>query len=766
MGKRKSNATRGSTLKPLLLLIIFGAVFGAGIAYAYQFVNQQQTTPIAETTSATFVDNETCAGCHVDQFEQWTGSHHEQAMQPANAETVLANFDDVSFSDAGVTSRFFERDGSYFVNTVGENGEYADYKVAYTFGVEPLQQYLLEFPNGQLQAFTVAWDVAEESWFSLYQGEQIAPNDPLHWTSNGFTANSSCIDCHTTNMQLNYDVASDSYATTWDEVNVSCQACHGPGSEHVAWAEEGGNSADLGLINDYDAIDSAELADSCARCHSRRYPITEDDAYGHSFYDDFMPELLRENLYHADGQMLDEVYVYGSFTQSKMFHAGVSCVDCHNPHTADVHAPGNVTCITCHQPNPPSDRFPQLQAKVYDSAEHHNHPSDSEGAQCVSCHMPVQTYMVVDPRHDHSFPTPRPDMTTLWGTPNTCNSCHIDQSPEWAASAMDQWYGTAWRARPTIASSFALGRVAAPEAETSLIEIAGDQGQPAIVRATALELLQPYGANGLTANVAALDDASPLIRATSLTGLTGVPQSQIVQVVALSLSDPVRAVRIAAAQALVGVPREAFTDEQWRAFQTALDEYIEAQLALADHPEGHANLGSLYAVQGDWEKAEASYRTAIEKAPNFLPAYQGLATFFYQTGRVAEAEATLRDGMAAVANAGMLHYTLGLLFAEQARLDEAIVALGRSADLLPNSPRIHYNYGLLLQQAGQFPSAEAALLEANRLAPSDSDTLLALAEFYLEIGRFDDALIYARQLNELFPNNVQFIELVTLLEQQ
>ncbi len=766
--KRKSNATRGSTLKPLLLLIIVGAVLGMGIAYAYQFVNGRQEEPVAAaTTSATFVDNQTCANCHANQFEQWMGSHHEQAMQPANANTVLANFDDVSFSDAGVTSRFFEQDGSYFVNTLNENGEYADYRVAYTFGVDPLQQYLLEFPNGQLQAFTVAWDVAEESWYSLYPGEQIAPNDPLHWTGNGFTANSSCIDCHTTNMQLNYDVESDTYNTTWNEVNVSCQACHGPGSDHVAWAEDGGNGEEgTGLIHDYDAISSAELADSCARCHSRRYPITENDAYGHGFYDDFMPELLRDSLYHVDGQILDEVYVYGSFTQSKMFHAGVSCVDCHNPHTADVHAPGNATCTTCHQENPPSQRFAQLQAKNYDSPEHHNHPVDSAGSQCVACHMPEETYMIVDPRHDHSFPIPRPDLTATWGTPNTCNSCHVDQSTEWAVDAMDQWYGSEWRGRPTIASSFALGRVGAPEAEASLIEIAGDQAQPDIIRATALELLQFYGGNGLTANVTSLDDESPLVRATSLNGLSGVPTAQLVQVVALSLSDPVRAVRIAAAQALVGVPREQFTDEQWSSFQAALDEYIEAQLALADHPEGHANLGSLYAVQGDWEKAEASYRTAIEKDPNFSPAYQGLATFFYQTGRVEEAEATFREGIMTVSAPGALHYSLGLLFVEEERLDEAIVEMGKSADRLPDNPRIHYNYGLLLQQAGQFPFAETALQQAYTLAPNDRDVLLALATLYQQLGQFDDALIYARRLNELFPDNVQFFELVTWLEQQ
>lgn len=769
MGKKRTRKQKPvSTLKPLLLLVVISSLFGAGIAYAYQFVNGRSVTQEVSQReiSAKYVDNQTCANCHADQFDQWMGSHHQQAMQPANAETVLADFDDVTFADAGVTSRFFTRDDGFYINTVGANGEYDDFKVAYTFGIEPLQQYLLELPNGQLQAFTVTWDVAKEEWFSLYPNEQIAPIDSLHWTSNGFIANSSCIDCHTTNMQLNYDIESDSYNTTWDEGNVSCQACHGPGSDHVAWAENGGSSADNGLLHDYATIDNAELAESCADCHSRRYPISANDVYGHDYYDDFMPELLRPTLYHADGQILDEVYVYGSFTQSKMFHASVSCVDCHNPHTADVHAPGNATCTTCHQDNPPADRFPQLLAKTYDSPAHHNHPIDSEGAQCVSCHMPTETYMQVDPRHDHSFPIPRPDLTALWGTPNTCTSCHADQSPEWAADAMDGWYGTTWRERPSIASTFALGRAAVPEAEESLLQIAGDTSQPDITRATALELLQAYGGNGLTANVTALDDESPLVRATSLTGLMQVPTEQIVQVVALSLSDPVRAVRIAAAQALVGIPREQFSDAQWASFQAALDEYIAAQLALPDHPEGHANLGSLYAVQGDWEKAEASYRNAIDQAPSFWPTYQGLATFFYQTGRAEEAEATFREGIAAVATPGALHYSLGLLLVEQERLDDALVEMGISADMLPDNPRIHYNYGLLLQQTGQYPIAETALLQAHTLAPADSDTLLALISLYQQLGQFDTALDYARELTKLYPDNPQYIEIVSILEQR
>ena len=772
MGKSKSGRHQSSfwaTLKPLLLLAVGGAILGAGIAYAFQLVNNPQEVAVRPTkTEATFVDNQTCASCHANQYEHWTGSHHQEAMQPATSETMLGNFDDATFTDdAGVTTRFFKQGDSYFVNTEGEDGTYSDFEVAYTFGIDPLQQYLLKFPNGKFQALTVAWDVAQNEWFSLYPGEIIAPNDLLHWTNDSFTANSSCIDCHTTNMQVNYDQESDTYATTWDADNVSCQACHGPGSDHVDWAQNGTKTeSNMGLVVDYASFDNTELAESCARCHSRRYPITEDDAYGLTFLDDFMPELLREGLYHADGQIFDEVYVYGSFTQAKMYKQGVGCTDCHNPHTAELALPAEQLCISCHNESPPTERFETLQAKNYDSPEHHHHEAGSEGAQCVTCHMPEQTYMVIDPRHDHSFPIPRPDLTHEWGTPNTCSSCHVEESAETLATTMDEWYGTAWRDRPTIASTFALGRLGAPNVDAALAEIISDETQADIIRATALNLIRQYGTNGLTAMVSTLDDASPLVRATALTGLSTVPETQIVQVVAPSLVDPVRAVRIAAAQALVGVPRANFTDDQWSRFQATLDEYTEAQLALADHPEGHINLGSLYGIQGDWELAEQSYRTAIEKDPFFTPAYQSLATFFYQTGQSQAAEATYREGIQTIADSGSLYYSLGLLLDEQERTDEALDAIATAANLLPDSPIAQYQYGQLLQESGQYPFAEEALLRADSLAPNDRDTLFSLATLYRQLGQSEKALSYAERLNELFPGEDEFINLLTTLQQE
>ena len=314
----------------------------------------------------------------------------------------------------------------------GPDGKPADFEVVYTFGIEPLQQYLVEFPGGRLQSLTIAWDTKDKRWFHLYPGEDIPPDDPLHWTGRYQNWNGMCAECHSTNLQKNYDPEADTYQTTWSEINVSCQACHGPGAEHVAWgrswkAGNGDTESSNGLIVDFRGHDSRYQVDTCARCHSRRRQVSAEDAHGRHLLDDFLPSLLRDDLYHADGQILDEVYVYGSFLQSKMYAAGVRCTDCHDAHSAGLKAPGNDLCVQCHQPHN-NRRFATLKARHYDSTTHHFHPAGSPGAQCVNCHMPAKTYMVVDPRRDHSFRIPRPDLSVKLGTPNACTGCHDNQT--------------------------------------------------------------------------------------------------------------------------------------------------------------------------------------------------------------------------------------------------------------------------------------------------------------------------------------------------
>jgi hypothetical protein len=394
-----------------------------------------------------FVGSEACVECHREEYQRWQGSHHDLAMEPATPETVIGDFDNATFDYFGTVSSFYREGNGFFVRTGGPDGEMTDYPIAYTFGVTPLQQYLIEFPDGRLQALGIAWDNRPvddggQRWYHLYPDEHIAYDDPLHWTGSYQNWNHMCAECHSTNLRKNYRVADDRFETSWTDIDVSCEACHGPGSEHVRLTrtlEEGEEypaeflnsvtvrlrASDLGIWTidpetgnaRRDTLLSEPFVEVCAPCHSRRSSLSQHIIAGRPFLDTHRPALLDEGLYHPDGQILDEVYVYGSFVQSKMYAAGVTCGNCHDSHGLQLLVEGNALCAQCHL------------ASKFDSPEHHFHKPDSTGALCISCHMPTNTYMGVDARRDHSMRIPRPDLTVQTGAPNACNACHADKSP-------------------------------------------------------------------------------------------------------------------------------------------------------------------------------------------------------------------------------------------------------------------------------------------------------------------------------------------------
>jgi predicted CXXCH cytochrome family protein len=697
-----------------------------------------------------FVDDHACARCHEAAYREWSGSHHDQAMQPANEKTVLGNFNDARITHFGVTSRFFTRGGKFFVNTEGSDGKPADFEIKYTFGVDPLQQYLIEFPGGRLQSLTIAWDTVKKRWFSLYPDEKIPPGDSLHWTGRYQNWNLMCAECHTTNLDRGYDAGTDSYRTTWTALNVGCQACHGPGQAHLAWAEalRAGKRVDKnddGLLVKGQSATSRDQVDNCARCHSRRTRLDTTERPGHPFLDEFRTEHLRAGLYHPDGQILEEVY--GSFRQSKMYQQGVRCTDCHNPHTGKVRGAGNALCTRCHG-TPADPRFPSAGTKVYDAVTHHFHQAGSSGAQCVNCHMPARNYMVVHARRDHSLRIPRPDLTVKLGTPNACNACHKDRSPQWAVTALEKWYGPATARGPHYGEVIAAGRAGGRDGEAGLITLAGDQRQPAIVRATALYILRGYGPAGAATMVAATKDEDPAVRVAAAAGLARLPEGERLAAAAPVLKDPIRGVRIEAARALASVPADRFDASERQTFETALAEFKEAETANADMPASHLNLGAFYESQGRRDQAEESYRTALRLDPFFGPARANLARLYNELGRNADAERVLREGIKLTPSEGELHYSLGLLLAEDGRLPEAAGALGEAARLLPDRARVRYNYGLALQKVGRLREAETALLKAEDLGPRDPQIAYALAFFYSARHQYERALVYAQRSAE------------------
>ncbi len=732
--------------------------------------------------AADYAGTATCAGCHAKEHEAWRGSQHDRAMEEANERSVLGDFGGARFTQGGVTSRFFRRDGRYFVNTDGPGGKLADFEIRYTFGVYPLQQYLIELPGGRLQALGIAWDARPKAqggqrWFHLYPGRKLKAGDPLHWTGIDQTWNYQCADCHSTNLRKRYDEATRTYRTTWSEIDVGCEACHGPGSRHVAWAKldeaarRGDASKGLAVALDErrgvawtidpatgNAARSAPRAsnreiETCARCHSRRGQFGDDWQPGMPFGDAYRLALVEPGLYWADGQMRDEVYVHGSFLQSRMHAKGVSCSDCHDPHTQKLRAPGNAVCGQCHAPS----RF--------DVTAHHRHAAGSPGAACAACHMPTTTYMVVDPRHDHSMRIPRPDRSVALGTPNACTGCHAKEGAKWAADAVARWRPQLKPGFQTWAEAFDAGDRGAPGAQASLAAVVNDPEVPAITRASAIpRLVRHPGRATLPALEKALADPDPIVRLAAASALRDADPALRVRLLPKLLADPVRVVRIEAARGLAGAPEARLSADDRGRLAKAQDELLAALRYDADRPESQTELGGWHVARGQAEQAAAAYRQALALDPTYVAASVNLADLLRDLGREREAETVLRDAIRADPAAAAARHALGLSLVRQKRTPEALAALGEAARLSPGDARFAYVYAVALHDAGHRADATRTLEAAIARHPYDREILLALASYEREAGNLGKAAQRAKLLVALEPDNAGLARFAQELE--
>lgn len=700
----------------IVVLLVAARIFSGGDEPDHETT---ATPPAAPAVSGTleYVGSQACAGCHAAEYASWQGSQHALAMQVADDRSVLGDFSGKRFRSYGVTSEFFRRDGKFMVRTDGPDGQLADFEIRHVFGLYPLQQYLVELPGGHVQALSIAWDARPEAeggqrWFHLYPKEQIDHRDELHWTGRQQNWNYMCADCHSTNLQKNYDPANGTYATTWSEISVGCEACHGPGSAHVTLAEtaaaRGESLAASGLTAQLDERrgvawtidpatgnatrskprDSEREIEVCAQCHSRRGQFSNGYRAGEALLEHYLPALLEEDLYHPDGQQRDEVYNWGSFLSSRMYARGVTCSDCHEPHGGKLRAAANDTCAQCHA------------ASKYASATHHFHAAGSPGSACVSCHMSTETYMVVDPRHDHSFRIPRPDLSVALGVPNACNQCHTDRSARWAAAAIRTHYPEPKPGFHGFAEAFATADRGDPAATIALTQVVANQDESAIARASALRRLARIpGETALTAAEAAFEDPSPLLRLAAVDAYDALPPLQRRALLPL-LGDPVRTVRMRAAQSLAPLADDAFDAADLQAFRAAAAEYMAAERFNADRPEHRTNLGGFLAERGDYASAEAEFRAALRLDERFAPAWANLADMFRAQGREAEAEATLRDGLARSPADATLHHALGLSLVRQQRKDEALRELRRATQLDPDNARFQYVYEVAVDELG------------------------------------------------------------------
>jgi len=709
--------------------------------------NEKEKTLNTEgPTPTTFVGSATCQSCHAKEYADWKLSDHHQAMHPAHDSTVVGDFNNISYSADGVTNKFFKRDGKFIINTQGEDGNNHDFEVLYVFGYFPLQQYLIAFPGGRLQSTRVSWDAREKKWFHQYGGQKVHHKDWLHWTGSSQNWNTMCASCHSTNLQKNYDFTSDTYNTTWDEINVTCESCHGPGSKHTEFInsaeyKRGVRQINSGLIYAKNPNPQLQL-NTCAPCHARKSDIAQQFIASDEIMDNLIPQIISNDFYFADGQINDEDYEYSSFTQSKMFHEEVRCSNCHNPHSGKLMAVGNNLCMSCHEPK-------------YNTEQHHFHKINTEGAQCISCHMPVKTYMGNDHRRDHSFRIPRPDQSIIWDTPNTCKSCHKDKSNTWAAEAVKKWYG------PTRAYHFSDDLLPGSElnekSEKHLLKLLADTLQPEIARATAVHYLGNIQTqSSADALVRALIDKKPLVRYHAVRSLENFPPDVWISDAQKNLTDKVRAVRIAAADLYHRLPPETIPVSARNAYAAADAENKNYLTYQTDFAVGNVMLADYHLQGGDHLNAIIHYVRGLKQDSLMNYARLNLATSYNSISKNTEALKTLKEALAIDPRNDRIYYNLGLLYYELGEVPSALESFQKAVQLGSENTGLYYNYGLLLQQQGQLKPAEQILLKGYSLNPQAINLNYALAFFYANQNQPQKAKIYASVLRIQDPNNPEY----------
>ena len=677
---------------------------------------------------------------------------------------------------------------------------------------------MVELEKGRVQVLRITWNTDANKWFYLSPPdvkEKLEPGDPLHWTGITQNWNVSCAECHSTNLKKNFDIASVSWNTTWSEIDVSCEACHGPASLHNEIAETMSPFWDknhgTGLVK-LKTDRNIDQIHTCAPCHSRRTVIAGDFKPGCNFDDFHALQLLSEPLYHADGQIRDEDYVHGSFLQSKMFHKGIKCSDCHDPHSLKLKHSGNNVCTSCHQ----------HPAGKYDSEAHHFHKTGSEGAMCVNCHMPATTYMAVDHRRDHSFRVPRPDLSVKLGTPNACTKCHLRleetekipqresfaQYLDWVnasqngdaeskallariddqmAKACEKWYPpessppkTSWY--PELAQAQFNLRNQKPAAEL-LEKLAKDTANPAIIRATAVDLLaRQTGVSDHKPAIDLLDDPDPKVvvaaaRAveaslmeiqnrqmySSAPGSIGAGSQSLARALAKLLKHDSTFVRSEAARALASLApsnrSSVLSPEQQREFQLSIDDYRKSLMVMSDTAGAHMQLGGLRESMGQTNQAAESYRTAIRLQPELTGPRSSLA-FVLET-KVRSLQTQSSGSRAITQQIDRLNEQIQSL----RKKDHELLGVDvRRAKGLPGIHVLHYRYGMSSYLQKDLASAEKHLKIASEMEPEQEGYLMGLATFYLQQQQPEQAEVYVAKLLKIAPDHPAYVALKRQLD--
>lgn len=721
-----------------------------------------EATKPEHVPAPSYIGSKKCQDCHAKEYSAYTNSDHYHAMDSASSASVKGNFNNSFFVYFGDTSFFYTKDNHYYVRTKDSTGRKTDFLISYTLGWQPLQQYLVKFPGGRIQTLPFCWDTRPKEkggqrWFHIYGKEEILPNDELFWTGINQNWNNMCADCHTTDYFKNFDITNNTFHSTWREQRVSCESCHGPASNHIAWTDKKYPTDSLkgfavhlsgekinwkfntekGIAYPDKVAHNTVLIETCARCHARASRISDHYYHGQPFLQSHIPSTINATNYYIDGQIKEEDYEYGSFLQSKMYAQGVTCINCHDAHSMQVKMPLNTTCFSCHAP------------EKFNVPEHTHHQVNSAGSQCVNCHMPVTTYMMIDDRRDHSIRMPRPDLSEKLNTPNACNKCHTDKSVRWAAKNFTQWYGDKLLQTKTYGELLYAVSKNTTESLKDLNQLL-TKNYPDIIKATALEQYTAFYSPQLSAEIKKyLQSPDPNLRLNAIRACANFPADILLPEISPMLNDPVVSVRIEAMNVLA--PLYAQLDETTKQkFGAVMNEYIDIQKYISDRPEGYINQGIVLSATGRTSEAEQVYLLGLKRFPRFIPLYGNLADLYRSQNLEPKSKEWLDKGLSVAPNNGTLHYALGLWYIRNHNETEGLNELKKAASLEPSNASFIYGYAIGLFSTKEVKKA-VQLLEGY-LAKHGNDPLVlnGLISIYQDQKQDDRVTYYSNIRRNVF----------------
>lgn len=721
--------------KFILVLFLFISLFSCQEKAEYTDVIALQNA------KGKFIGNESCVGCHKNEVKDWSVSNHAKAMMEATEENVLANFDNAELKRNGQTHKMFKRGNAFFVLTDGPNGTLEEFEVKYTFGYHPIQQFLVEFEGGRLQVLSLTWDVLKKEWYymsdEVYKNLSIDHENWLHWTNQAYNWNGMCAECHTTNLKKNYHADTDSYKTTWSQLSVSCEACHGPAEYHLKWASTKDNDiANFGFVKKFKNSDNHSQIETCVRCHSRRSIFGDYDYAWTETHEHMSIGSVSSPNYHTDGQIKEEDFEIGSFMQSKMHANGVKCTDCHNVHSGKVKFQDNRLCTQCHVP------------ADYDSKKHHFHDKDKEGSSCVDCHMPGQYFMGRHFRRDHSLRIPRPDISKVTNSPNACNACHTDKTVDWAIENTTKWYGA--KKQDHHGFTFYKANLQDPTAVDELKIIINDENKPIIVRQTAMDVLRTnYSEQSQEILNPFLKHKNSALRFQSVFN-SRFDNSNAKEILAL-LKDPVKGIRNTAA-IKIAENKSLLTADYQKAFEKEIKEYAAILMYNSDFPDSKLNLGNYYYSQNNYPQAINYYQKTITQDKEYIQAYFNLAYLYNQNNEKNQAISILESYIQKNPKDKQALYDIGLLIAEYGDYNKAVLYLEKAkSNSIPND-RIILNLAKIYAFLGNQNKAENYFIELTQKIPEIEEFHVELFQFYIQNQKTEKAKQVAIKLLQKFPN--------------